>query len=135
MDKSTHFVFFFQNITWLTRFKTEVPPKWCDTWKERGGREIKSASLNQGAQSENLNFPGITSQPASNCILKEIMLVKFTCVVVTRALFILVSLIGVWRVTWVKNNNLYWFLTILYLPLVAEMILTLRRRKGKDYKW
>ncbi|KTG43541.1 hypothetical protein cypCar_00021545 [Cyprinus carpio] len=63
------------------------------------------------------------------------MLVKFICAVVTRALFILVSLIGVWRVTWVKNNNLYWFLTILYLPLVAEMILTLRRRKGKDYKW
>ncbi|KAA0725603.1 Transmembrane protein 26 [Triplophysa tibetana] len=63
------------------------------------------------------------------------MLVKFTCSVVTRILFILVSLIGVWRVTWVKNNNLYWFLTILYLPLVAEMILTLKRRKGKDYKW
>ncbi|XP_043109333.1 transmembrane protein 26b [Puntigrus tetrazona] len=63
------------------------------------------------------------------------MLVKFICAVVTRALFILVSLIGVWRVTWVKNNHLYWFLTILYLPLVAEMILTLRRRKGKDYKW
>ncbi len=63
------------------------------------------------------------------------MLVKFICAVVTRALFILVSLIGVWRVTQVKNDNLYWFLTILYLPLVAEMILTLRRRKGKDYKW
>ncbi|XP_051523585.1 transmembrane protein 26-like [Myxocyprinus asiaticus] len=63
------------------------------------------------------------------------MLFKFTCAVVTRLLFILVSLIGVWRVTWVKNNSLYWFLTILYLPLVAEMILTLRRRKGKDYKW
>ncbi|XP_073722794.1 transmembrane protein 26b [Misgurnus anguillicaudatus] len=63
------------------------------------------------------------------------MLVKFTCAVVTRILFILVSLIGVWRVTWVKNNTLYWFLTILYLPLVAEMILTLKRRKGKDYKW
>ncbi|TRY86861.1 hypothetical protein DNTS_002553 [Danionella cerebrum] len=63
------------------------------------------------------------------------MLVKFTCAVVTRALFILVSLIGVWRVTWVKRDPSYWFLTILYLPLVIEMILTLRRRKGKDYKW
>ncbi|XP_030630944.1 transmembrane protein 26b [Chanos chanos] len=62
-------------------------------------------------------------------------LLKFICAVVTRLLFILLSLIGVWRVTWVKNNNYYWFLTILYLPLVAEMMLTLRRRKGKDYKW
>lgn len=59
MDKSTHFVFFFQNTTWLKRFKTEVPPKWCETWEEGG--EIKSASLNQGAHSEHLNFPRITS--------------------------------------------------------------------------
>nr|XP_019938587.1 PREDICTED: transmembrane protein 26-like [Paralichthys olivaceus] len=57
------------------------------------------------------------------------------CAVVTRSLFILISLIGVWRVVWVKDNGLYWFLTILYLPLVAEMILTLRRRSGSDYKW
>uniref|UniRef100_A0A3B1J8B8 Transmembrane protein 26b n=1 Tax=Astyanax mexicanus TaxID=7994 RepID=A0A3B1J8B8_ASTMX len=63
------------------------------------------------------------------------MLLKFLCALITRALFILISLIGVWRVTWVKNNKLYWFLTILYLPLVIELILTLRRRKGKDYKW
>lgn len=63
------------------------------------------------------------------------MLVKFICAVITRSLFILVSLIGVWRVTWVKDNRLYWLLTILYLPLVAEMIVTLKRRKGSDYKW
>ncbi|CAB1427993.1 unnamed protein product [Pleuronectes platessa] len=55
--------------------------------------------------------------------------------VVTRSLFILISLIGVARVVLVKDNRLYWFLTILYLPLVAEMILTLRRRSGIDYKW
>ncbi|XP_041830780.1 transmembrane protein 26-like isoform X2 [Melanotaenia boesemani] len=63
------------------------------------------------------------------------MLFKFISAVVTRAVFILVSLIGVWRVVWVKNNGHYWLLTILYLPLVAEMILTLRRKKGNDYKW
>lgn len=57
------------------------------------------------------------------------------CAVVTRSLFILISLIGVWRVVWVKDDGLYWFLTILYLPLVVEMILTLRRRRGNDYKW
>ncbi|XP_076856708.1 transmembrane protein 26b isoform X1 [Brachyhypopomus gauderio] len=63
------------------------------------------------------------------------MFVNFLCAVITRSLFILVSLIGVWRVTWVKNNTLYWLLIILFLPLVVELILTLRRRKGKDYKW
>ncbi|XP_051272797.1 transmembrane protein 26b isoform X2 [Dicentrarchus labrax] len=63
------------------------------------------------------------------------MFFKFICAVVTRSLFILISLIGVWRVVWVKDNELYWFLTILYLPLVVEMILTLRRRSGNDYKW
>ncbi|MCI4384094.1 hypothetical protein PGIGA_G00034550 [Pangasianodon gigas] len=63
------------------------------------------------------------------------MLLRFICSVVTRSLFILISLIGVWRVVWVKNDKLYWLLTILFLPLVVEMILTLRRRKGKDCKW
>ncbi|XP_028817555.1 transmembrane protein 26b [Denticeps clupeoides] len=61
------------------------------------------------------------------------VLLNFICAVVTRSLFILVSLIGVW--TWVKNNKLYWFLTILYLPLVAEMIITLRSRRSRVYKW
>lgn len=62
-------------------------------------------------------------------------LFKFPCAVITRALFILVSLIGVWRVTRVKEDRNYWFLTFLFLPLVAEMIVTLKRRKGQDYKW
>ncbi|XP_028278409.1 transmembrane protein 26-like [Parambassis ranga] len=61
-------------------------------------------------------------------------LFQFICAIVTRALFILVSLTGIMRVTSVKNDN-YWFLTFLLLPLVAEMIITLKRRKGKDYKW
>ncbi|XP_071336286.1 transmembrane protein 26-like [Trachinotus anak] len=61
-------------------------------------------------------------------------LIEFTCAVVTRALFILVSLIGVWRVTMVKDGY-YWLLTFLFVPLVVEMIVTLKRRKGKDYKW
>ncbi|XP_067223597.1 transmembrane protein 26 [Chanodichthys erythropterus] len=63
------------------------------------------------------------------------ILVKFVCAIITRSLFILVSLIGVWRVKTVKNDNMYWLLTVLYLPLVVEMIFTLRRRKGQDYKW
>ncbi|XP_077095435.1 transmembrane protein 26 [Siphateles boraxobius] len=63
------------------------------------------------------------------------ILVKFVCAIITRSLFILVSLIGVWRVKTVKNDNMYWLLTILFLPLVVEMFVTLKQRKGKDYKW
>lgn len=63
------------------------------------------------------------------------MFFKFICALVTRSLFIVVALIGVWRVVWVKNDDYYWLLTVLYLPLVVEMILTLKRRKGNDYKW
>lgn len=62
-------------------------------------------------------------------------LLKFIRAIITRALFILVSLTGVWRVTWVKTDLTYWFLTFLFLPLVVEMILTLKSRKGKDYRW
>ncbi|XP_066549564.1 transmembrane protein 26b [Amia ocellicauda] len=60
---------------------------------------------------------------------------NFVSAVITRFFFILLSLIGVWRVTFVKQDKLYWLLTILYLPLVVEMIFTLKRRKGRDYKW
>lgn len=60
---------------------------------------------------------------------------KFIRAIIPRALFILVSLTGVWRVTFVKGDLTYWFLTFLFLPLVVEMIYTLMRRKGKDYKW
>ncbi|KAJ8396014.1 hypothetical protein AAFF_G00025460 [Aldrovandia affinis] len=63
------------------------------------------------------------------------ILIRLLCAVITRSLFILISLIALFRVTWVKKSNLYWFLTFLYLPLVVEMIFTLKRRKGKDYKW
>lgn len=62
-------------------------------------------------------------------------LFKFIRAVVTRALFILVSVTGVWRVTWVKKELTYWFLTFLLLPLLLEMIITLKNRKGNDYKW
>lgn len=62
-------------------------------------------------------------------------LFKFLRAVFTRVLFILLSLIGVWRVTWVKKDPNYWFLTFLLLPLVLEMIITLRNRRGSDYKW
>ncbi|KAM4591565.1 transmembrane protein 26-like [Odontesthes bonariensis] len=62
-------------------------------------------------------------------------LFKFLSAVITRALFILVALIGVYRVTWVKKDKNYWFLTLVFLPLVAEMIITLKCRQGKDYKW
>ncbi|XP_023686607.1 transmembrane protein 26b [Paramormyrops kingsleyae] len=63
------------------------------------------------------------------------VVLKFICAVITRLLFILISLIAVWRVTLVKHSNYYWLLIILYLPLILEMIVTLKRRKGMDYTW
>ncbi|XP_007551266.1 transmembrane protein 26 [Poecilia formosa] len=60
---------------------------------------------------------------------------SFLSAIITRALFILLSLVAVWRVIWVKKHPYYWLLTLLFLPLVVEMIITLRKRKGLDYKW
>ncbi|CAL8254389.1 unnamed protein product [Lota lota] len=59
----------------------------------------------------------------------------FICAVFTRACFIIFSLIGVYRVAWVKKDTNYWFLTLLCLLQVAEMVITLMRRRGKEYKW
>uniref|UniRef100_A0A3B4D4S7 Transmembrane protein 26a n=1 Tax=Pygocentrus nattereri TaxID=42514 RepID=A0A3B4D4S7_PYGNA len=60
---------------------------------------------------------------------------KFVCAVVTRILFLLLSLSAVWRVISVKNDWWFWLLTILYVPLLLETIITLKRRRGHEYKW
>uniref|UniRef100_A0AAY5EDC7 Transmembrane protein 26b n=1 Tax=Electrophorus electricus TaxID=8005 RepID=A0AAY5EDC7_ELEEL len=49
------------------------------------------------------------------------------------SLFILISLIGVWRVTLLKKKDeLYWLLNILFLPLIVDLILTLRQEKREE---
>ncbi|KAK6481997.1 transmembrane protein 26-like [Huso huso] len=60
--------------------------------------------------------------------------VQIVCALSARLLFILHSLIAVGRVIFVKHSW-YSFLTLLNLPLVIEMVITLKRRRGKDYKW
>lgn len=90
--------------------------------------------FNTTGDSSGLSKAHFIAQTRDTIVFKMI-LVKFVCAIITRSLFILVSLIGVWRVKTVKNDNMYWLLTVLYLPLVVEMIITLRRRKGQDYKW
>lgn len=62
-------------------------------------------------------------------------ILKFIRAIITRVLFIFVALIGIWRVTWVTKNLNYWILIGLFLPLLVEMVVTLKDRKGKDYKW
>nr|XP_033798887.1 transmembrane protein 26 isoform X2 [Geotrypetes seraphini] len=55
--------------------------------------------------------------------------------VFTRLLFVLHSIIGVWRVTEIKNDRLYWWLALLNIFLCLEMILTLKFKKGRGLKW
>lgn len=62
-------------------------------------------------------------------------LFDFLRAVVTRSLFVLVALLGIWRVTWVKDNDYYWYLIVLFLPLLVEITLTLQNQKGTAYKW
>lgn len=54
---------------------------------------------------------------------------------VTRLLFVLHSLVGVWRVTEVKKEPRYWLLALLNLLLFLETALTLKFKKGRGYKW
>ncbi|XP_051009149.1 transmembrane protein 26 [Acomys russatus] len=54
---------------------------------------------------------------------------------VPRLLFILHSLVAVWRVTWVKKEHPYWLLALLNVLLVLEMVLTLKFKRGRGYKW
>ncbi|XP_061230028.1 transmembrane protein 26 isoform X2 [Neopsephotus bourkii] len=54
---------------------------------------------------------------------------------VTRLLFMLHSVIGVWRVTAVKKEPKYWLLALLNLLLCLETGLTLKFKQGRGYKW
>ncbi|XP_004406208.1 PREDICTED: transmembrane protein 26 [Odobenus rosmarus divergens] len=53
----------------------------------------------------------------------------------TRLLFVLHSLIGIWRVTEVKKEPRYWLLALLNLLLFLETGLTLKFKRGRGYKW
>ncbi|XP_048194805.1 transmembrane protein 26 [Perognathus longimembris pacificus] len=59
----------------------------------------------------------------------------FLNALVTRLLFVLHSLVGVWRVTVVKNEPRYWLLALLNLLLLLEMVLALKFKRGRGYKW
>ncbi|KAB0384971.1 hypothetical protein FD755_006888 [Muntiacus reevesi] len=52
----------------------------------------------------------------------------------TRLLFVLHSLVGVWRVTAVKKEPWYWLLALLNLLLFLETALTLKFKRGRGYK-
>ncbi|XP_058154876.1 transmembrane protein 26 [Dasypus novemcinctus] len=53
----------------------------------------------------------------------------------TRLLFVLHSLVGVWRVTEVKKEPRFWLLALLNLLLFLETALTLKFRRERGYKW
>ncbi|XP_053442348.1 transmembrane protein 26 [Nycticebus coucang] len=53
----------------------------------------------------------------------------------TRLLFVLHSLVGVWRVTVVKKEPLYWLLALLNLLVFLETVFTLKFKRGRDFKW
>ncbi|XP_040292424.1 transmembrane protein 26 [Bufo bufo] len=59
----------------------------------------------------------------------------FLNAVLTRLLFMLHSVVGVWRVTVLKNDNMYWLLALVNLLLCIEMVLTLKLKKGRGLKW
>lgn len=54
---------------------------------------------------------------------------------ITRLLFVLHSLVGVWRVTVVTKEPRYWLLVLLNLLLFLETALTLKFKRGRGYKW
>ncbi|MEE6485425.1 hypothetical protein FKM82_014276 [Ascaphus truei] len=62
-------------------------------------------------------------------------LIVFLNAIFTRLLFILHSLVGVWRVTEMKKDKTFWMLALLNIFLCLEMVLTLKFKKGRGLKW
>ncbi|XP_002733201.1 transmembrane protein 26-like [Saccoglossus kowalevskii] len=55
--------------------------------------------------------------------------------IITRLMFSVHGFISVWRVTDVKADPLYWLLLMSVLGLLFETIITLKLRKGHEWKW
>ncbi|XP_043568258.1 transmembrane protein 26b [Chiloscyllium plagiosum] len=61
------------------------------------------------------------------------VLTVYLSAVVPRLIFVLHTVLAVWRVTLVKNDPIYWLLLLLILLTLVEMTVTLTIQKGKDY--
>ncbi|XP_018432163.1 PREDICTED: transmembrane protein 26 [Nanorana parkeri] len=59
----------------------------------------------------------------------------FLSAILTRLFFFLHSLVGVWRVTEIKHNSMYWLLALSNILLCIETVLTLKLKKGRGPKW
>ena len=53
---------------------------------------------------------------------------------ITRALFLLHSLMAIWRVT-VVTAAMYWLLTLSFVGLLTETIVVIISRKGQEWRW
>ncbi|XP_070570918.1 transmembrane protein 26-like [Ptychodera flava] len=53
----------------------------------------------------------------------------------TRLMFFIHAFISVWRVADVTEDPFYWFLLMTTVGLVVETVITLKLRKGREWKW
>ncbi|XP_077997306.1 transmembrane protein 26-like [Glandiceps talaboti] len=55
--------------------------------------------------------------------------------IITRLMFSVHGFVSVWRVADVKGDPLYWLLLMSIIGLLFETIITLKLRKGQEWKW
>ncbi|ESO91341.1 hypothetical protein LOTGIDRAFT_73775, partial [Lottia gigantea] len=55
--------------------------------------------------------------------------------ITVRLLFSCHGLLTIWRVCLVRKNNNYWYLGCILLLLVIELLITLFKKGGKEWKW
>lgn len=55
--------------------------------------------------------------------------------IAVRLVLLIHSLLAIWRVVSIANDNFYWWFAIVDVALVLEGLIAVVIRKGMDYKW
>ena len=81
---------------------------------------------------ENLEKP--RKDPRETCCWQGEAFVNALKAMITQLIFLLHSMVVVWRVTEVEGD-LFWLFAIPYMALIIEAMIVLLFRRAKEWKW
>ena len=99
-------------------------------------RNIKSREQNNDTRNNKFgkNLEKTRGDPRETCCWQGEAFVNALKAMITRLIFLLHSMVVVWRVTEVEGD-LFWLFAIPYLALIIEAMIVLLFRRAKEWKW
>ena len=99
-----------------------------------GNIKSRKQSNNTGNNQFRKNLEKTRSDPHEGCCWQGETFINALKAMITRLIFLLHSMVVVWRVTEVAGD-LFWLFAIPYLALIIEAMIVLLFRRAKEWKW